>query len=173
MLKKLLETFFPDILEGLEKEAFQKGKRQAEKEQRENREFIQVLELEYHLNKPVMAFSNEFEDPVVGITLRVDLITQGRSPVLVVHDYVSNKEVTIMGVVTAYHEEFLEKLLAIDPCVRLALLYRTSYNNPYPSTVEKYNRYGEVTLSTYEEIKEKLSANGFYDRLTELNLNKM
>jgi len=117
------------------------------------------IELERYLNQPVVCFSNEIENPVVGIVTGIDFITQSKSPVLVVHDYIADKDLLILGKTFSYSSEFLKDVSETPKRLILQLLYGRYSSDGY------CKKKATEPILSYEEIMERLKTNGFFDVL--------
>lgn len=73
------------------------------------------------LGVPMIAISNEWDNPVIGFGKRMELF--GKSYILVIQDYVTNEEKICNGVHLPYNAQRLETILSLDPNQLIGLLY--------------------------------------------------
>lgn len=125
--------------------------------EKENRQ-IEISQLNEMLGKKVICFSNEWENPVIGIVKEITTITQANQPVPVILDYLTMKEGISLTEVYPYTEQRFEAILKLNPFERCALIYTNFYND------EEFEKPKIGTINTKEEIIKILKHNGFYEQ---------
>lgn len=154
-LFSLVKSFFNEEINAEKSLSFTKGMEQQRESSFKGKCGLKRLEVEMMVGKPVIYISNEWSDPVVGFG--VGTLDIGSSCALIVKDYISGKELTVMSTAHAYSETLLNAVLKLNPFEAASLLYRNhdwSYEHP------KYGQYNGV-----EYIKNKLDTSGFFDEL--------
>ena len=137
------------------------------------RERLELDSISEMVGKQVIAFSDEWKDPLVGFCTGIEFITQAKCPVPVVENYLVDKaertKLLIFGKIFAYTEDRFNALLKLTPAERYSLFFRYSsnYNVPmfnehlYPGLVQ--TECSKVKLLTPIQAREILQNNGFYD----------
>ena len=115
-------------------------------------EAINYIEMETHVGKPIIVIGNNWDNPLIGVGIKIDLITQGNCPILVVKDYITDQEYITFGKIFHYTQQRFEAIMKLDPNERWALIS----DNRHPNT----NQPTDVLL-TKEEIMEILIENNF------------
>lgn len=86
------------------------------------------------LQEPVICFSNEWTNPIIGFGNYIDYITLSKNPVLVINDILTDREFMAMGVVKLITPETLDLILDLNPYQGWNLfssgLANVSYNKP-------------------------------------------
>lgn len=118
---------------------------------------IKQFEVEQYVGKKVIAFSNEWENPIIGVGHHIEYITQSNSPVLVIQDYVENRKIYSLGIIKFYTEQKLNAILSLDPFSLIALVYHC-YDTP-----EKFETIKRGERWENEKILKALKDNGFFD----------
>lgn len=147
----------------IEQQAYQKGlsegqrlaqNRAADERNNSNRQLIEI-----QVGTPLIRIPNEWDNPTIGFGRRIEMI--GNSPILVIHDYVSNTDTIGGGVCFDFSEQKLDVLLRLDPFEAWAFL---AHNNVGHHNYEK-SRTG--VRDSAEDILKKLRSNGFFERWEE------
>ena len=164
MIQKLLRLLFRGTIESIEKQSRIKGQDEERNRRLEDRKYVDTLLLENFIDKPVMCFSNEFSDPVVGFGKKIISITQAEQPMLVIKNYLTGEEVFCFGQLFHYHEELFKQMMTMDRKALLALVYHVTHCDSYVSFSDKETK-TKNSMKTYEEIRSELERSGFYKRL--------
>lgn len=155
--------FFSQWKNRIKQQAYQQGVAEGQREARnraaEERGDYQRKLLEVQVGTPLIRVPNEWDNPVIGFGRRIDMI--GNSPILVIHDYISNTDTIGGGVCFDFSEQKLEILLRLDPFEAWAFL---AHNNVGHHNYDK-NRTG--VRDSADDILKKLRYNGFFDRWEE------
>lgn len=77
--------------------------------------FSDEAEIEHFVGKQIIVFSNEWENLIVGVGLRIDYVTKAMNPILVYTDLLTGK-------VYLYSAEFLGTLCKLTPEERWQLV---------------------------------------------------
>ena len=120
----------------------------------ESRRQSDFYSLEGLVGKPVICISNEWENPVVGVAQKVDFITKGDCPVLVVKDYFSNEEKMIMGKSFLYTEQRFNAVFKLSPFELCSLIY---------GYIDDFDKEKKSALATKDEYVAELKKNGFFE----------
>lgn len=144
----------------IEQQAYQKGlsegQRLAQQQAMDERNAFLRIEVETQIGSPLIRIPNEWSNPTIGFGRRVEMI--GNSPILVIHDYISNTDTIGGGVCFDFSEQKLDILLRLDPFEAWAFL---AHNNVGHHNYEK-NRTG--VRDSADDILDKLRSNGFFER---------
>ncbi len=154
-LFSLVKSFFSKEIDAEKSLSFFKGMEQQRESSFKEQAGIKRLEVEMMVGKPVIYISNEWADPVVGFG--VGTLDIGSSCVLIIKDYISGKELTVMSTAHAYSETLLNAILKLNPFEAASLVYR---NHDWSYEHMKYDQYNGA-----EYIKNKLASSGFFDEL--------
>lgn len=159
-MKKLLFPLFLKLFQEPLKEILnkqhEKGKIDYKKSLDKLKNDVTVAELELMLGSPVISISNEWCDPIIGIANRIEYITLAKSPILVVKDYITQKEKYVLGKTYFYTEQRLNAIFKLDPFELCSIIY----NNIYYDTEFKKEKL-EVRKSL-DEVREILKNNDFF-----------
>lgn len=153
LIMKLLEKCFPKYFQTIREQAYSEGYWKRAKETNEQREQVELLELEQFLGKRVISVSNEWDNPQIGVALRIEFITQAKSPILIVQDFLSNQEVMIMGKTYLYTPQRLQAVLKLNPFEACSLIY--TYTNEFDKPKSGHRDENEIIMQT-------LTARGFF-----------
>jgi hypothetical protein len=130
------------------------------KEQCEQKRTFEEEALSKFVGQPVLVVSNNWEDPVIGIMKSIAFITQAQSPVPVVYDYVSSKELICLGHIQACTFEKLDIFISMTPSQRWHMLaQRDTYEMMLPEP-------SWANLLSSDEIHKRLDAGNFKKLLT-------
>ena len=144
------KTYEQGVLDGEKKEA---------ERARENLEKFRLAETEYYVGKPVIIVSNEWTNPVIGFGRRVDFITQARTPVLVVDDYLRGEEIMCQGALLSFSYQKFDAVMSLNPYDLCALLYNNMIE------FNEFTKPKSGTRDSREVISDKLKSSGFFERL--------
>lgn len=122
------------------------------------------IELEMHLNKPVISIGNEWTDPVIGFGVRVELVTKARCPKLVVHDYITGEDVYVAGAIRPYTDQIYRAIKRLDPYERWELVSRNGCG------YEDFDKPHSGIASSPEELDDKLTSAGFFVDLAKFRM---
>jgi hypothetical protein len=158
----LIKRFFSKAIETQAVELFNKWKdaEQAEKD-RSNRQIA-----EFSVGTPVICISNEWDDPVVGFVTHIEYITKAQNPVPVVMDYLSGREVMVMGAVYDFTDQRLDAFLKLAPYERWVMAQRHGFHHYSKDlSIEELLEMSmnPKRLLSSEEVYDKLIKSGFYD----------
>ncbi len=137
-------------------QGFSDGQNLAQKETFDRREEYEHNKLKLQVGSPVIRIPNEWDNPVIGFGHRVEMM--GNSPMLVVHDYVRNRQTVGGGVCFDFSEQKLDVLLRLDPFEAWAFLAHNSVGH------DNFDKIRTGQRDSAEEIIEKLHLNGFFER---------
>lgn len=120
------------------------------------RKEFKTIEIEELIGKPVIGYGNEWDDPLIGIVTRMELISLSKEPMAVVKDIINNNEVLAFCNIMPFTRQRFNAIMKLDPYERWCLTDRvrsTEYRtNEHRSTLE---------LLTKEEIEVILIRNKF------------
>lgn len=122
---------------------------------------IAIFEYETLLNKPVIVISNEWQNPIIGIATKIEFVSQTNNPMLVVFDYVENKEVMSNGIIYAYNEQRFNGLMKLDPFETCALVYQ----NLNSTIFSPFDKYKSGVRDSKDVILKKLTQHGFFEKI--------
>lgn len=115
--------------------------------------------LEAYCNRPVIVFSNELDNPVVGFGKSIVSFNTNSDPLLKVTDYLANKELLCFGKIYHYSEPLLKWYYETDPRLVLSLIYNKHFNTDANIDVILSGLY------SYDVVLDILEQNGFFERL--------
>jgi len=154
MLKKILTWLGLTTIHAAN-EKLHEGISQERTRQQEFRDKIELTELQSLVGKPVIGFSNEWENIVVGVVTDLQFISKAQKPIPVVFNYLTGKEQLVICKLMPFTEQRLKALIKLDPYERWCLI--SPSNKPY--------RVNDITkkpkLYTEEEIFQILENKGF------------
>lgn len=127
----------------------------------QRRRQFREIDLNGHVNAPVIAVGNEWEDPVIGFGVRVEFITKSQEPMLVVYDYVTGREVMPFGVIRTYTHQLYRVVRDLNPYERWALMSNNS------DSYQDYDKPKSGVASSPSELGKKLIESGFFDRVNQ------
>lgn len=147
-----------------------KAKSDAENEERDYREnqrrHCQFIELEMMIGKPVISISNEWDNPIVGFGKRIEFITQAKTPVLIIEDYVSGQDVLVLSTPFYFSEQRFNALSKLDPFEICSIIFRNS------AWMEPFEKVKSGVFDGYDVIIEKLKSTDFYERAEKAKAEK-
>lgn len=157
MIRNKLYSLFVKIFEKeLEAELYTALKKLKEKQEEHNRD-IEISVLSQWIDRPVICFNNEADLPVIGFGTRIEYITKASNPVLVVYDYLKQKEQFILsGKIYRYRTDLLDAFFKLKPSQLIGLLFH------YADSFEDKNK--KPYLHTLEEVEQALNDSGFHQR---------
>lgn len=153
LIMKLLEKLFPKYFSLIRQKAYHDGYYARVKQSTEQMKQIELFELQELVGKKVISISNEWDNPQIGVALRIELITQAQNPVLIIKDYLSNQEVMIMGKTYAYTPQRLQAVLKLNPFELCSLIY--TYTSVFDKPKTGVRQQSDVIMS-------KLAQSGFF-----------
>lgn len=124
---------------------------------RQERDRLHDIELQQYLGKKVIAISNEWENPIVGVVTGFEPITKAQRLVPIIHDYIRNEDVLCLSKIKFYTEQKLNAILTLDPFSVIALVYNCYDTDENFEKVKRGDRWPK------ENITEILRINGFFD----------
>lgn len=154
-LFSLLKSIFSEEINAEKSNSFRAGMEEQRTSSFKSQSEIKKVEVEMMIGKPVIYVSNEWNDPIVGFG--IGTIDIGSSCVLVIKDYISGTELTVMSMAHNYSETLLNAILKLNPFETASLVYR---NHDWSYEHKKYGEY-----SGKESLEEKLRASGFFNDL--------
>lgn len=119
------------------------------------RESIQLYGLTQHIGMPVIVVPNEWDTPVIGMAVRVEYITQGKCPVLIVKNYIDGVEYMALGKVYAYSSQKLRAVFKLNPFELCSFIY-------YQDAHQEFNKAIREERLSLEQVVSLLTENGFY-----------
>ena len=152
-------SFWKKRLDRAYQKGFSEGLCRAQQQAMDERNTFLRIEMDMQIGTPLIRVPNEWDNPVVGFGRRIEMI--GNSPILVIHDYISNTETIGGGVCFDFSEQKLDILLRLDPFEAWAFLAHNSVR------FENYNKNRTGTRNSSEEILKALHDNGFFARWEE------
>lgn len=167
MLEKILRYLFPRIFESIENLAYNKGWRARTQEDENFRKFTKEQAVTEWLNKPVIFFGNEWEDPIIGIAFKVvdSSVFNTNEPMVKVYDYITNKTFYTWTSSLLYADmKMIYAILRLNPFERWNIRSRMSVN-----VWEK--SYPNRPVKTEQEIMDCLHKNGFWDNVKKITIN--
>lgn len=123
------------------------------------------LELSMFIDKPIIAISNEWANPVIGIGKEIIYISKANTPVLVIHDYLTNEDKMIFSEVFYFTEQRFNAFSKLDPFEICSIIYKNS------TTHQPFEKNKSGVFEGYDVIKEKLINSGFYNEIKKNNFN--
>ena len=163
MFFNLFSSVFSDSLNRLLTSERDKAVSLFRKLESERKQEYSLLDLGLLVGKPVIAISNEWDNPVIGFAKEITLVSKANNPYLVVHDYLTGQEVIPLGKVFFYTEQRFEAVMKLDPFELCSLLYTNSFSD---RTFVKDIR---QQRDSREDLVQKLTESGFYDRVENLD----
>lgn len=163
MLFKLFSKIFANQIQTYTEEKVRDALIQERKNRMENEESFRQVEAEYYVGKPIIALSNEWNEPIVGELLRVEGLKRG--VIYVYKNYITNEEAYTLVSPMAFSEQKLKVIGKLNPDEICCLLYegKSSYGE-----FRKHPTYGKQEVknmfSNYENWKNNLKINGFYEK---------
>lgn len=154
-LFSLVKFFFNEEINAEKSISFRLGVDEQRETSFKRRSEIKRIEIEMMIGKPVIYISNEWNDPIVGFGINTFDI--GTSCVLVIKDYITGKDLTVMSTAHNYSETLLNAVLKFNPFEAGSMIYR---NHDWSYEHEKYGEY-----SGEESLREKLKSSGFFEDL--------
>ncbi len=127
---------------------------------------VKRIELEMLIGQPVISISNEWKNPIVGVAVRVIEITQSKTPMIVIKDYITGEEFMPMGWVAHFTHQRLSVALKLNPFELASLLYT---NECYDTEFTK-NKSG--VRDSEEVVIQKLQEHGFFEFLEQNTIDK-
>lgn len=118
---------------------------------------IKTIELEMMIGKPIISISNEWANPIIGFAKYVDFITDAKNPVLIVKDYLTGKEMMLLGSVYYFSEQRFNALAKLDPFEICSIIYHNSCGE------HDFDKNKSGVFTGYDDIKQKLIESGFYN----------
>lgn len=112
--KKLIQQAKQEALE-----TFSKKQQEHEK----SKMLASFTELEMKIGKLVIVVSNEIDNVIVGAAKSIEKITQAQTPMLIVEDIITKKEIMPFGKIFDYSEQKFNALNKLDPNERIAIMY--------------------------------------------------
>jgi len=152
-LFKLFSTFFKKEMQAISTHSVEIYKQEEKNRRRE----FDYAELEIMVGHRVIAISNEWENPLIGVATSIVEITQAKNPRLVIKDYLTGQELVPFGKVYIFTEQRLNAILTLDPFELCSLLYTNFY---YDCTYEKKMR---SHRDSADIIRSKLQKSGFFE----------
>lgn len=166
MLFNLIKKIFAKEIERLESISATKAVNQYRNESFENKNKFRKAEAEIWIGKPIIALSNEWNEPIVGELLRIEDFGNG-SFGYVYKNYITGKESFTMVNPLAFSEQKLNILGKLNPDEYCCLFYEgVSYFGEF----RKHPNYGqkrELEFTNYENWIVQLNKNGFYEKFGE------
>ncbi len=159
-MKNLLFKFFSNIfaaeLAAIRAKDISKAEDQFRSNQIERRNQITSIEYEMMVGKPIIGISNEWADPIIGFAVCVDYVTESKNPVLIVKNYLTGKEVMLMGSVYYYSEQRFNALAKLDPFEICSIVYHNSCGE------HDFEKNKSGVFSGYDAIRQRLVESVFY-----------
>lgn len=153
MLFKLFKRFFNSDIDALLNARENSVRREITK----LREDTNLISMQQLVGKPVIVISNEWDNPIVGIASRIEFITLGKCPILIVKNYIDGIEYMTFGKVFAFSSQKLRAVFKLSPFELCSLIY-------YQYAHVEFNKDIRHELIDYETVLSKLTANGFFSQ---------
>jgi hypothetical protein len=155
ILYKIVPTFF---IEAIKKQGFNDGvkfEKENQQKDKERKQEDKLLSFEFRnpLNSLIISMPNEEVNPVVGKIIRYELFAN--EPFIIVYDYISQQEVTLMSNAYQYTDEMMSALMKMTAQERHVVFYGHTKN--FASK--------EELIPNLEKMNEILSKNGFFEEL--------
>lgn len=162
MLFNVFSKIFAKKIENLNKmyaiELLEKHK----KEEAENRAKYRLMEIEIFLGAPVIALSNEWNEPIIGEIVAIDA---GKgSPWITYKNYITGKESYTMVTPFAFSMQKLKMLGKLNPDEICCLFYE---GRSHHGEFKKHKTYGSAKkneFTNYETWIKNLTKNGFFEK---------
>lgn len=162
----LIQKIFAKQIKDLESVAASNAVAQYRKESLENKNNFRKIEAEIWLGKPIIALSNEWNEPIVGELLKIEEF-KNNSFGYVYQNYLTGKETFTLVNPFAFSEQKLKILGKLNPDEYCCLFYEgTSHFGEF----RKHPNYGkerEQEFTNYENWIIQLNNNGFYEKFGE------
>lgn len=123
---------------------------------------LRKFDLERLVNEPVIVLNNEWDNPIIGFAEAINFI--GGTHLLVVQDYLTNKKYPVMGLTFRFTDERFELFKKLNPFEMNAYAYRE--HNDFEHEKAKHSTFDE-----YEILVQKLTNNGFFEKLAQHRKN--
>lgn len=127
----------------------------------EEKRHSELFDMEMLVGKPVISISNEWDNPIIGFVKNIEFISKAQNPVFIIHDYVNNEEVMVLGITYGYTEQRFNALMKLDPFETCSLIFQ----NYCSSSLKPFEKVKSGVRDTKENIIQKLQKNGFYTKL--------
>lgn len=164
----LFKKLFAKEFSSMESELLQKVTNKVRQTDIESKRCIETIEANMLVSHPVIYFSNEYDNVVVGFVKSVVTVTKADCPMLLVHDYVRNDEVVVhhrWPTLQMFSEQVLNSFCAIDRNALLTFLYGRYRDSSLPEM--DYRKKPETGFLTLPQLIGRLQHNGFYEKLRE------
>ena len=104
-----------------------------------NRVEIEFNTISYFVGKPVICFSNEWANPLIGFGKYVKCITKANSPVLCMHNYLDDREYLVFGIVYHFTEQRFNALFKLNPFERCAFIFNRMSSEDFNKEKKYHN----------------------------------
>lgn len=137
-------------------QGYEEGRRDGVREVSERHDQYRRKNLEMKVGTPLIVVPNEWSNPVIGFGK--EIINIGMSPVLVIDNYLTGKEVICGGVMMAFSRQKLDVILRLDPYELWAI---TAHNTV---GCEEFTKPKSEERWEPQAILDKLEESGFFER---------
>lgn len=161
MITKILYKIVPDFfIDSIKNRSFNEGvraekERQEENKNRSNEIKLICFETDNPIGSMIISMPNEEVNPVLGKIIRYEFFGHNSTPFVVVYDYISQKEFTLMSKAYQYTDEMLSALMKMTAQERHVVFYghTKTFSDPEP------------LIPDLKSMKDILTKNGFYSEL--------
>lgn len=166
VFKKVFAKQFEEIISSEQNAIASKAKKEGIQEEREYRANQKseclYAELELMIGKPVISISNEWSNPIIGFGKEIQFITQAKTPVLIIEDYVSGESKLVLSVPFYFSEQRFNAFSKLDPFELCSIIYKNS------AWMEPFDKVKSGVFEGYDVIREKLVKSGFFERISKM-----
>lgn len=157
-IANFIKKRMPKVYDTIYKCGFNSGYSEAKKKQTNDWEESRriMFEVNHELGTPIIAVPNEHENMIIGFVVEHDTISQAKTPIAIVFDYVRNKEILLLPKAYPYNESFARTISELHPDDRHVLFYGHEKN---------FSSIDEQTIIGWEKMRERLEENGFFKEL--------
>lgn len=142
------------------KNAYNIGVIAERKRSEESRADSDLITQQEFVGKPVISFSNEWENPIIGFCTEITFITKAQNPVLMVKDYLTGETLMVLGKTFIYTEERFNAVMKLSPWELLGIAFSYPWAEASNATRKKIG-----VTDTPVVVREKLEESGFYKDL--------
>lgn len=155
---KAFTKIFSKKIENLIEKTKNEGRQEERDYRDEQKKKCLLNELELMIGKPVISISNEWNNPTIGFGKRIEFITKAETPVLIVEDYVSGKDMMLLSVPFYFSEQRLFALSKLEPFEICSIIYKNS------AWMEPFEKVKSGVFEGYDVIINRLKQTDFFER---------
>lgn len=145
------------------------------KEQQRREQEIKAMIAGFAVGTPVICIGNEWKDPTIGFVTRIELLSQAKTPTLVVLDELTGNELIVMSAAYDFTGQRLQAFMKLSPYERWVMACRSGFDGHRDLTRDDLLAMAFETkkLLTEDDVYEKLDATGFFTRVDAFNAKRI